>query len=314
MMRILVVGAGAVGGYFGARLLEAGRDVTFLVRARRNEQLAKTGLVVRSKYGDIDMPAPTVTADAIKSKADLIILSCKAYDLASAMDSFQAAVGENTVIVPLLNGMQHIDALQARFGKRAVMGGQCIISAALDDDGHVIHLNEAHSLTFGELDASSSERAVAILENFSNAKFEVKLSPAMLQEMWEKWFFISVGAGITCLMRSNVGDIVAAGATDVVIALLEECAAIATHNGFPPREAALQRCRTMFTMAGSSMAASMLRDIERGSQTEGDHVLGDLLRRSGEPTQAHSVLRIAYAHLMTYEARRARPGGLSKAV
>ena len=310
----MVVGAGAVGGYFGARLLEAGRDVTFLVRARRNEQLARTGLVVRSKYGDIDMPAPTVTTDAIGSKADLIILSCKAYDLASAMDSLEPAVGENTAIVPLLNGMQHIDALQARFGKDAVMGGQCIISAALDDEGHVIHLNEAHSLTFGEIEKRSSERATMILNTLSNAKFEVKLSEVMLQDMWEKWFFIAVGAGITCLMRSNIGDIVAAGATDVVLSLLDECAAIAAHNGFAPREAALQRCRTMFTMAGSSMAASMLRDIERGSATEGDHVLGDLLRRADKKAPAESVLRTAYAHLMTYEARRARPGGLSDAV
>ena len=313
-MRILVVGAGAVGGYFGARLLEAGREVTFLVRERRNAQLAKTRLVVKSKYGDINMPAPTVTSDAIVSTADLIILSCKAYDLESAMDAIAPAVGEKTSIVPLLNGMKHIDSLQSRFGKSAVLGGQCIISAALDDDGHVIHLNEAHSLTFGELESVSSARADAILEALSNAKFEVKLSEVMLQDMWEKWFFIAVGAGITCLMRSNIGDIVAAGATDVVISLLEECAAIAAHNGFAPREAALQRCRTMFTMAGSSMAASMLRDIERGSATEGDHVLGDLLRRSGQPASPQSVLRSAYAHLMTYEARRARPGGLSEAV
>jgi 2-dehydropantoate 2-reductase len=116
-MRVLVVGAGAIGGYFGGRLLEAGRDVTFLVRPRRAAELAQTGLVIRSKLGDMNLPAPpTVTSDTLRQAFDLVILSCKAYDLDDAMTSFAPAVGPETVILPLLNGMRHLDALEARFG------------------------------------------------------------------------------------------------------------------------------------------------------------------------------------------------------
>src|SRR3984957_10461359 len=146
-MRILVVGAGAIGGYFGGRLLEAGRDVTFLVRPRRQAQLAKTGLIIRSRFGDVTMPAPLpVTADTWHQPFDLILLSCKSYDLESAADSFAPAVGSNTAILPLLNGMGHMDYLGARFGAGAVLGGQCVISVTLDGDGHILHLNNTHFL------------------------------------------------------------------------------------------------------------------------------------------------------------------------
>src|SRR5947207_1071353 len=160
-MRILVVGAGALGGYFGGRLKEAGRDVTFLVRPRRVEQLAKTGLLVRSPKGDIAIAAPpTVLSENIRAPFDLILLSCKAYDLPSAMDSFAPAVGPNTAILPLLNGMKHMDLLGARFGAGAVLGGQCIISATLDAEGRVVHLNDLHFLSFGEQSGAQTARTI----------------------------------------------------------------------------------------------------------------------------------------------------------
>jgi len=304
-MRVLVVGAGAIGGYFGGRLLEAGRDVTFLVRPRRAEQLARTGLSVRSRFGDIDLPAPTVVAERIDGPFDVILLSCKAFDLDSATASFAPAVGRNTGILPLLNGMRHLDALERRFGAGAVLGGQCAISTTLDANGRILHLNDVHSLSFGERDGSQSARVSTIAECFAGAKFDSSATSAVVQEMWEKWVFISALAGITCLMRAPVGDIVAAGAADTAITLLDECAAIARQAGFPPREAAMQRFRSTVTASGSQFAASMLRDVERGARTEADHILGDLLHRSGNPA-AYPVLRIAYAHLLTYEAQRTR--------
>ncbi len=306
-MRILVVGAGAIGGYFGGRLLEAGRDVTFLVRARRNAQLAKTGLGIRSRFGDVDMPAPpAIMAEALHDPYDLIVLSCKAYDLDTAIDSFAPAVGPNTAILPLLNGMGHMDVLAARFCKRAVLGGQCLISTTLDNDGRIVHLNDTHLLSFGEQDGSASPRAEAIASTLAGARFESRLSKAILQEMWEKWVFIAAAAGITCLMRANVGDIVAAGAPNLTAALLGECAAIAAAQGFAPGAASLDRSRTILTAPGSPLAASMLRDIERGVAIEADHVIGDLIRRGGTQARDYPLLPIAYAHLKAYEARRAR--------
>ena len=305
-MRILVVGAGAIGGYFGGRLLEAGRDVTFLVRPLRAAQLARTGLSIRSPTGDVDLLAPTVQADGLREPFDLILLSCKAFDLPEAMQSFAPAVGPNTAILPLLNGMQHLDLLEQRFGAAAVLGGWCAISATLDPDGRVLHLGPVQTLTFGECDGRATERIQAIVAAFAGTKFETRAVANILQEMWEKWVFIATAAGITCLMRATIGDIVAAGAADLATVLLDECAAIAGGQGFPPGAAAMQRNRAMFTAAGSPFTASMLRDVERGAHTEVEHILGDLLRRGDQPAGAHTLLRIAYAHITAYEARRAR--------
>lgn len=303
-MRILVVGAGAIGGYFGGRLLAAGRDVTFLVRPRRAAELARTGLIVRSKLGDVDIASPpTVAGDAIAGPFDLVLVSCKAFDLAAAMDSFAPAVGPGTAILPLLNGMAHLDALAARFGAGAVLGGQCAVSLTLDPEGRILHLNDTCGLSYGELDGSSSSRLAAVAEAFAGAGSGGP-SQSIKQEMWEKWVFIATAAGITCLMRAAVGDIVAAGAADRAVALLDEISSIAAGQGFAPRAAAGQRARAMLTAAGSPFTASMLRDVENGRAIEADHVLGDLLKRgAGKPTP---MLSLAYAHLKAYEARRAR--------
>ncbi|MGO4871584.1 MAG: 2-dehydropantoate 2-reductase [Roseiarcus sp.] len=307
-MRFLVVGAGAIGGYFGGRLLEAGRDVTFLVRPRRAAELARAGLTIRSRFGDVALPnPPRLLAHELNAPFDAVLLSCKAYDLEGGMDSFTAAVGPDTAIVPLLNGMRHLEALDKRFGRDRALGGWCTISATLDAEGRVIHLNEIHTLRFGERDGARSPRAEAIATAFAGAKFDGGLSETIVQEMWEKWTFIAAAAGITCLMRATVGDIVAAGAADLATALLDECTAVAARQGFPPRPEFRERIRSMLAAPGSPLAASMLRDIERGAPTEADHILGDLLRRAeaagGDPAP---LLRTAYAHLRAYEARRAR--------
>ncbi len=225
--------------------------------------------------------------------------------------SVAPAVGPDTAILPLLNGMRHLEAIDARVGAGHALGGQCLISTALDAEGRILHLNDAASLSFGERDGTRSPRAEAIAKALTGAGFEARLSGAILQEMWEKWMFIATGAGMTCLMRGAIGDIVAADAADLVTALIAECAAIATDQGFPPSEAALQRARATFTAAGSPITASMFRDIESGARIEADHVVGDLLKRSSPG--ASPLLRIAYAHLKTYEARRAREAAAKSA-
>jgi 2-dehydropantoate 2-reductase len=305
-MRILVVGAGAIGGYFGARLAAAGRDVTFLVRPKRAEQL-KSGLFVRSPKGDVKIAAPKlVTEVTLRDPFDLVLLSCKSYDLDSAMDSFARAVGPATMILPLLNGESHIDILKKRFGAGAVLGGQCQISSTLDEQGHVVHLNDWHMLGFGELDGSRSTRIEAVSESFTGANFEPQLSLHILQDMWEKWIFIATMAGITCLMRAALGDIEAAGGTSIALELFAECGAIAGKNGYAPRAAAGERIRKTLSTPGSTLMASMLRDVEGHRRTEHEHILGDLLARAqGTRTP---VLEICLAHLRAYEARRLREG------
>ncbi|MCW8306237.1 2-dehydropantoate 2-reductase [Acidiphilium sp. PA] len=305
-MKILVVGAGSIGGYFGGRLIEAGADVTFLVRPARAAALRQTGLVIKSARGDVHDPSPKlVTATSLTAGFDLILLSCKAYDLADAIADFAPAVGSDTLILPLLNGISHLDELDRHFGAAHVLGGQCVISTVLDPEGRIIHLNEIESLTFGARDPSQAARVGTIDTTFAAARFATQRSETIMQDMWEKFAFITSLAGITCLMRATIGDIVAAGAGPIALDLAHECAAIAASQGYPLREPAWQRTRTALTAAGSPLAASMLRDIERSGRIEADHILGTMLTRC-PPDQTAPVLKIAYLHLKSYEKAQAR--------
>ena len=306
-MRFLVVGAGALGGYFGGRLLEAGQDVTFLLRPRRVAQLAATGLVIRSPAGNVSLPAPPhVLAGDISKPFDVVIVGCKAYDLDETIESFAPAVGSDTVVLPLLNGMRHLDRLTERFGAQRVLGGNCLISAVLDEGGEVQHLNELHRLVFGEIDGTRSARVDAIAAAFAKANFEGIIRDDILQAMWEKWVLIASLAGITSLMRGSIGDIVSAGAQSLSLDLFDECSRIAAHNGFAPGQGAVDQGRAALSTAGSLLTASMFKDVERGARTEADHILGDLLSRSNWCASNSPLLRIAHAHLQTYEARRLR--------
>ena len=304
-MRTLVVGAGAVGGYFGGRLLEAGRDVTFLARPARAAALAETGLRIRSPHGDASLlTPPVVLAGNLHETFDLVLLSCKAFDLEGAIASFAPAVGPQTAILPLLNGMRHLDSLDQRFGTARVLGGQCQIASTLTEAGEIVHLSEMQSLTFGERDGAISERVKAIESLMSGAIFESRASTGILLEMWEKWVFLASLAGSTCLMRATIGEIChSPGGADFVLGLLAECGSIAAAEGYPVLEAFLTRTRGLLTATGSPLTASMFRDMERNAPIEADHILGDLLQRRGLRPQV-SLLDVTYTHLKAYELRR----------
>jgi 2-dehydropantoate 2-reductase len=306
-MRILMLGAGAVGGYFGGRLLQAGRDVTFMVRPARAAALASDGLRIRSRFGDVRLAAPpTLMPGGSGAPFDVAILSCKAYDLEDAMDSIGPAIGDRGTILPLLNGMRHLDLLDRRFGCARVLGGQCVIGATVRADGTIDHLNDAHAIRFGERDGARSDRAQAILQAMSDAVFDVRLSDRIVPEMWEKWVFLATLAGATCLMRATVGQILQApGGGEFITELLQECARVARDAGVGPRESFLQRTGAMLMTAGSGQTASMLRDIERNAPIESEHIIGDLIRRSPPGAGALPLLNLAYTHLKAYEARRA---------
>ena len=311
-MRTLIVGAGAAGGYYGARLAEAGADVTFLVRPARAAKLAADGLNVRSPLGDLHLPdPPTVTADRLveAGRFDLILLSCKAYDLDSAISDLAPAVGADTAILPVLNGMSHLDALDARFGAERVLGGSCAIAATVAPDGAIRHMSELCSITYGERDGSRSARIEAVDAMMRGLKFQPRLSDVILQEMWEKWVFLATLAGATTLMRAAVGDIVAAPeGTALIEALHAECTIVAAASGFEPRAIVAERARAQLTAAGSTFTASMLRDIESKGRIEADHVIGDLIARGQRlaPEVSFPVLTAVYTGLKAYEARRAR--------
>jgi 2-dehydropantoate 2-reductase len=305
-MRVLVVGAGAIGGYFGGRLLQAGRDITFLVRPRRAQELATAGLVIRSPLGDITLKdPPTVQADALKQSFDVVLLSCKAFDLDDAIKSFAPAVGPRTSIIPLLNGMRHLDVLDGTFGRERVLGGLCAIAVTLNEAREVVQLAPLQSLTFGERDGQLSDRVRAIDEIFKSGNFSAVASNHVLHDMWEKWVFLASLAASTSLMRTSLGNILAApGGKDFVLGIFDECKAIATAEGYPPRAPFVDRTLGMLTTEGSPLNASMFRDIKAGLPVEADHVIGDLIARADAAKVPAPRLRVAYTHLKAYEKQR----------
>jgi 2-dehydropantoate 2-reductase len=316
-MRVLVVGAGATGGYFGARLAEAGRDVTFLVRPARAAKLADAGLTIESPVGNLHIPAPqTVTAANLAAGKggafDLVLFSCKAYDLDGAIADVAPAVGPDTAILPVLNGMRHLDALDLVYGADRVLGGSCAIVATLGPAGEIRQMNPLHTLTYGERSGGRSARVEAIESLMQGVTFQPRLSESMVLEMWEKWSFLATLAGSTCLMRATIGDILAApGGLAVIEALMEECRAIAEAAGYAPRPGVMENTRKTLTAEGSAFTASMLRDIEGGSRIEADHIIGDLIARAPDAS-AHPVLDHVYTHLKAYENRRAREAAAAK--
>ncbi|BAM92397.1 hypothetical protein S58_64240 [Bradyrhizobium oligotrophicum S58] len=286
-MRILIVGAGAIGGYFGGRMLQAGRDITFLVRPRRAAELAAAGLVIKSPNGDVTLKdPPVVQADTIKDKFDVVLLSCKAYDLDDAIKSLAPAVGENTSIIPLLNGMRHLDVLDKQFGASHVLGGLCLTAVTLNDKREVVQLGPIQSLGFGERDGKMSHRVRAIADLVGNCNFDGAASETVLQDMWEKWVFLASNAASTSLMRAPIGMILAApGGRDFLLGILDESRVVATAEG-------------------SSLTASMFRDIKAGQPIEADHVIGDLIARADAARIPVPRLRTAYTHLKAYEQTR----------
>ena len=302
-MRTLVLGAGGIGGYFGGRLAEAGADVTFLVRPARAARLRTDGLVIASPLGDVTLDVEVVTT--VDSPADLVILSCKAYDLPGAIDAIRPAVGPRTSVLPLLNGLAHLDALDAALGAERTLGGLATISVTMTADGTIQHLSPMSSVVFGA--RADGQRAACddVAATLGMASFQAKRSPTIMNDLWDKFAFITAASGITGLMRANVGAIMAADDGErLTLALLDECTAIAAAAGYPlSRTMAAFATRILTTEAG--FTASMLRDIEAGGRIEAEHIQGDMIRRGealGLPT---TLLRVVLCHLQAYEARRA---------
>ncbi len=307
-MRLLVLGAGGIGGYFGGRLVEAGADVTFLVRPGRAAQLARDGLVVRSPAGDIARAVRFVGADQLaeNGRHDAVLLTCKAYDLEAAIAAVAPAVANGAMVIPMLNGMRHLDRLDFTFGRGAVLGGLCQIAATLAPTGEVLHLNALHTLILGPRAANQKSIAAAFVKAASGARFDCRASDDIAQDMWEKFVMLATMAAMTCLMRANVGEIMQADDGEALMTeTLAECDLVAHAAGHRGRPAFLDRARALLTERGSSFAASMLRDVERGGPTEAAHIVGDVLARARAAGLPAPMLRVAWCHLQAHAARQA---------
>jgi len=312
-MRFLVLGAGAVGGYFGGRLAEAGRDVTFLVRGSRIDQLGEHGLRVESPLGDFRVRVKLATADRV-GPYDVVLLTAKHYDLDAAIAAIRPAVGPETAVLPLLNGLVHLDRLDAAFGPARVLGGVAYVGAVLQPDGGIRHINRLSGIAFGERPINQkggeiSERARAIEAEFAGTPVSAPANPNILLEMWEKFVMMGAMAGQNCLMRGTIGELMATqDGEGLMKAALAECRRVAEASGFAPRPQNFERFQTMLTERGSVNSASMRQDLEAGRRTEADAIVGDMLRRARALGIDTPLLAAAYCHLQVHENRlAARP-------
>jgi 2-dehydropantoate 2-reductase len=305
-MKILVLGAGGLGGYFGGRLVQAGADVTFLVRKHRQELLAADGLRIRSKFGDFSGPVKTILENEVAGNQwNMIILSCKAYDLDSAIDSIRPAVGADTAVLPLLNGVRHLERLNDTFGRARVLGGLAKIVSMVDAEGIVHHLNDWCYITFGEQDGSMSKRVTQLQALFPVESVKASAVPDIQQKMWEKFVHLATVAGVASLMRASVGEIASVpGGTELLIRFLESNAAVAKAEGYPIPESFLQEYRTLFHDKQLKYVPSLLRDVERHNRCEGDHILGHVLSLVKKHGMEASLYEIICMNLQAYEIRR----------
>lgn len=307
-MRLLVVGAGSTGGYFGGRLSQAQRDVTFLVRPARAAQLRDTGLRIVSPHGDAMLHPKFITAEALAGAYDIVLLTLKGFQLDAALSEIAPAIGPQTMILPVLNGMRHMDVLAARFGPDNLVGCALKVSTVLEDDGRIVQLTPLQDLAYGELDGSLTPRIQALDAFMRGAEIGARLSSVILREMWEKWTLLAALGAITCLMRGTIGEVEAcAGGTAFAEQLLDEVVGIINAVGEPPAEAFLDSAHQLLTAKGSPLASSMFRDLQRGRPIELENIIGDLMRRGAKVGSVTALLSAAYTHLCVYQKRVTLP-------
>ncbi|TFE02468.1 ketopantoate reductase family protein [Jeotgalibacillus sp. R-1-5s-1] len=301
-MNILIAGAGGIGGYFGGRLMEKGQEVTFLVRENRKRQLQQMDLVIKSPHGDYSAAPILLTAQDQGETFDLIILTTKAYHLDQVIKDITPFVHNETMILPLLNGIAHLDPLIEAFGENRVLGGLCFIETTLDENGAVVQSSPVHDLVYGERDGRQTDRITALEEIFNGTKASFKRSDTIMQEMWHKYSFITAMSGITTLMRAPVGPAVEIPAAKQTLErlfkeislIMKAIEAPIAHN-LPDIQ--MKRMQEM----EYGMKSSMQRDMEKGLQTETHHLQGWLLEKASQHQLEAPVLEAAYANVKIYE-------------
>ncbi|MEU7510601.1 ketopantoate reductase family protein [Streptomyces sp. NPDC042898] len=303
-MKILVVGAGATGGYFGALLARSGQDVTFLVRPARAAALRERGLRVVGRDEEWVLTPRLVTADELTGPYDLVLLSVKSTGLDRAVEDIAPAVGPDTAVVPLLNGLAHIDVLNARFGASAVLGGVAKVVTTLDDSGDIRRLAPLAHLAFGEQDGTVSARVEKIRAVFDASGIDAPVPDRVMTTMWHKWVFITTFGAVTSLMRGTVGDVYdTPGGPALGPAVLDEAAAVAAAAGHPVPEAERAATLAVVSASGSPMVPSLYRDLTAGHPTEVEHLFGDLTDRARALGVATPLLDLATLHLRVHQRR-----------
>ncbi|MEB5705545.1 ketopantoate reductase family protein [Pantoea anthophila] len=304
-MRILMAGAGATGGYFGARLAQAGQDVTFLVRERRFQQLQTNGLVLQTPQGTEKLEPQLIQARSLSDHYDLIIITVKSFALEQLMEDIAPAVGPDTLIMPILNGMRHIATLQQRFGDDKVIGGLCKINATLGDSGEVIQMTPLHQLYYGALDGNNDARLQRVDAALRTSQVDNRFSDNIMDELWEKWLLLSTLGAVCCLARGDTQQILTTrGGEALLQGIFSEILAVISAEGYQPRPAVTARIFELLNNPETPMTSSMYRDLTQGFDFEADQVIGDLLLRAKRKGLMTPLLNAVDVNLQVYLQQR----------
>ncbi|WP_151445532.1 ketopantoate reductase family protein [Lacisediminimonas profundi] len=310
-MKILILGAGGVGGYFGARLQEAGADVTWLVRPKRLQALRENGLRVESPAGKLHLKVQLVTAETVTPDYDLVMMAPKAYDLEDSLAALDRALQGRALLLPFLNGLTHLELLDRRFGRERVAGGVAHIGAMLGPDGTIMHLNQLHSLTVGPRAPGQAALLKTFFELCQRTRFDAiyvdERTDSIEQHLWTKWTFLATLAGSTTLYRGSIGKIMATVEGEALVReMYEECLAVAAAHGHPVPAQGRSSAMAVLAQHGSDFTASMYRDLMSGQRTEHEHVLGEMCKMAAAQGLAAPLMRAAWCHMQVENPRPER--------
>lgn len=305
-MKIAIMGSGGIGGYYGGKLANTGQEVAFIARGAHLNALRQNGLVVRSHFGDFTLPKVQATDSPTEiGVVDLVIMAIKAYDLESATESIRPLIGENTSLLPLLNGVDIVVRIGAIIGPEKVIGGLCGLSSSIAEPGVISQVSPFEFLNFGEMSGKITPRAQAIYDVLKQAEINVTLTDNIQLAIWDKFTFLAAIAGVCSLTRAVVGKV----RTDPdVRALLEGCIAeilaIGEKQGVVFEKDFAQTQMERIDGLPESMKPSMMLDLERGNRLELEALNGTVVRMGEEAGIATPVNRFIHTALKLWAGGR----------
>lgn len=300
-MNIVIVGAGAVGGYFGGKMLLAGIPVCFFVREKRFHQLKENGLRVRSVHGDFSVRPKLITSTEEAERPDMIIVAVKAHQLESTFPALDVWVSQGVKIVSLLNGIEPVERLVERYGVGAVLGGLNYVESTLDAEGQIVQTSPMQEIVFGALSVESEETCMQLMQTLQPCDFKVTLSGNIKRDMWEKYMFLTVLSGMTSASRKPLGEILAdEAASHFMQEMLDEMAQLASVVGIVFSENIKSKIMERFLNASKSMTSSMYRDLVNGLPLELECLQGYAVRLGENHLIDVPCLRSVYALLHPY--------------
>ncbi|MFK3664120.1 ketopantoate reductase family protein [Ochrobactrum teleogrylli] len=302
-MRILVVGAGAVGGYFGGLWSAAGRDVTLVVREVRRDGINQSGLTLVRKGSEMRTRPSAIIATDIRSSFDIVFLAVPGHAVAETIAEIRPAIGPDSVIIPSLNGVRHFDVLRDTFGD-AVLGSVVKCVTALDDRGRIVELAPVAEIAIGPWSGVNDGRLDAVRSSLAIEGMEVRISTVIHEEIAEKWLMMVALGAANSLLGGSVGEINAdPDGAWVIQEMLREAHRALVEAGMPPRPAVLDTLARMLSDPASSQTSSLYRNMLVQRLVEHEPIIGDMLVRVGN-RRTFPLLSAAYARLSIYEARR----------